>query len=201
MNIHIFKAKGISLLPFLILISFLLFSFTTEVSAQSRKVKKVVSKKKKVVVKKIVSQDLKNLPKITQIDIAELKNLLKPNGKPILLNFWATWCEPCVKEFPDLIKIDEMYRGKIDFYTISMDDLSEIDQDVPKFLGKMNAKMPSFLLKTQDESSAVSLVSKNWHGGLPFTVLLDENGVEFFSKNGIVKLNVLQNKIDNLLRK
>lgn len=201
MNILIFKAKGISLLPFLILISFLLFSFTTEVSAQNRKVKKVVSKKKKVVVKKVVSQDLKNLPKITQIDIAELKNLLKPNGKPILLNFWATWCEPCVREFPDLIKIDEMYRGKIDFFTISMDELSEIDQDVPRFLGKMNAKMPSFLLKTQDESSAVSLVSKNWHGGLPFTVLLDENGVEFFSKNGIVKLNVLQNKIDSLLRK
>ncbi len=201
MNVFIFKAKGISLLPFLILITFCLFLFTTEVSAQSRKTKTVVSKKKKVVVKKAVFKDLKNLPKINQIDIDALKNLIKPSGKPILLNFWATWCEPCVKEFPDLIKIDEMYRGQIDFYTISMDELSEIDQDVPRFLGKMNAKMPSFLLKTQDESSAVSMVSKNWRGSLPFTVLFDEKGVEYFSKNGLVKFNVLQNKIDNLLRK
>src|SRR5215203_2074485 len=44
-------------------------------------------------------------PKVTQIDEQGLKDLLKPKGKPLLINFWATWCDPCREEFPDLVKI------------------------------------------------------------------------------------------------
>jgi thiol-disulfide isomerase/thioredoxin len=188
------KVKEISLLPFIFLFSLLLCPFATENFAQTRKSKRVIVKKTKALTPQ-------KLPIVTRIDSAELSKLIKPNGKPLLLNFWATWCEPCVKEFPDLVKIDEMFRGKIDFYTISMDELSEIDQDVPKFLAKVKAKMPAFLLKTEDESSAISSVSKKWRGGLPFTVLFDENGVEIFSTNGIIKPLVLKTKIESLLVK
>jgi thiol-disulfide isomerase/thioredoxin len=190
------KAKGIFFLPFLFSILLILQPFCVESAAQTRKIKKVtkVSKTKKPIV-------TVSLPTVTKIDLAKLETLLKPNGKPILLNFWATWCEPCVEEFPDLVKIDELYRGKIDFYTISMDELSEINSDVPKFLGKMNAKMPAYLLSTPDESEAVSRVSKNWQGGLPFTVLFDANGIEVYSRSGIIKIPVLRAKIEKVLGK
>src|SRR5258706_7257651 len=89
-------------------------------------------------------------PKVVQIDIDGLKKLLKPNGKPLLINFWATWCDPCRDEFPDLVKIDAAYRGKIDFITISLDDLADIDTFVPKFLTEMKTGMPAFLLYTPD---------------------------------------------------
>jgi len=59
------------------------------------------------------------LPTVKQINEIALKNLLKPNGKPLLVNFWATWCDPCREEFPDLVKIDEDYKGKIDFKLIA----------------------------------------------------------------------------------
>src|SRR5215213_5623023 len=75
-----------------------------------------------------------NLPKVTQIDETGLKTALKPNGKPLLVNFWATWCDPCREEFPELVRIDAEYKDKIDFITISFDYLSEIRRDVPKFL-------------------------------------------------------------------
>src|SRR4051812_9449278 len=65
--------------------------------------------------------------KVTQIDILALKRLLHPNGKPRLINFWATWCDPCREEYPDLVKLDQEYRGKIDFLTVSLDDLSDKD--------------------------------------------------------------------------
>ena len=68
------------------------------------------------------------MAKVTQIDIEGLKKLVKPNGKPLIINFWATWCDPCREEFPDLVKIDAAYKGKVDLITISLDDLAEINR-------------------------------------------------------------------------
>ena len=80
------------------------------------------------------------LPTVTKIDIDGLRKLIKPNGKPLLINFWATWCDPCREEFPDLVKLDATYKGKIDFITVSLDELSDIKTYVPQFLAGMNAE-------------------------------------------------------------
>ncbi|MBC7899839.1 MAG: TlpA family protein disulfide reductase [Saprospiraceae bacterium] len=126
-------------------------------------------------------------PKITQIDEIALKKLLAPSGKPLLINFWATWCDPCREEFPDLVKIDAEYKGRINFITISLDDLAEINRDVPKFLGGMKAEMPAYLLKTADENAAIASVAKDWTGGLPFTVLFSPKGeIAYFRQGKIV---------------
>lgn len=140
------------------------------------------------------------LPKVTQIDEVKLKKLIKPNGKPLLINFWATWCDPCREEFPDLVKINSDYKGKIDFITISLDDLAEINRDVPKFLGDMKADMPSYLLKAANEELAISEVSKEWQGGLPLTVLFNEKGETAYYRQGKVKLDDLRAAIDKNLK-
>src|SRR5215204_3854701 len=49
-------------------------------------------------------------PRVTQIDEHGLKDILKPNGRPLLINFWATWCGPCREEFPDLVKIGKDHK-------------------------------------------------------------------------------------------
>src|SRR5918993_1086416 len=110
-------------------------------------------------------------PKVTQIDEQGLRDLLKPNGRPLLINFWATWCEPCREEFPDLAKIGTDYKGKIDLITVSLDEVSEINGEVPKFLAQMKSESPAYLLKTPDEDAAIAMVSKDWKGALPFTIL------------------------------
>lgn len=124
--------------------------------------------------------------KITQIDIVALKRLVRPSGKPLLVNFWATWCDPCREEFPELVKIDNEYKGKIDFVTVSLDDLTDINTAVPKFLGEMKADMPTYLLKTDDESAAISSIAKDWSGGLPFTILYNEKGEIAYFRQGKV---------------
>lgn len=140
-----------------------------------------------------------NLPKVTQIDEVALKNLLKPNGKPILVNFWATWCVPCREEFPDLVKINADYKGKIDFITVSLDDLEELNRDVPKFLGEMKAEMPAYLLKATNDDNAISSVSKDWAGGLPFTMLINAKGETVYFIQAKVKPEILRGEIDKIL--
>ena len=145
------------------------------------------------------TKTVSDLPKVTQIDESGLKDLLKPNGKPLLINFWATWCEPCREEFPDLVKIGTDYKGKIDLITVSLDELSEINGEVPKFLQQMKSESPGYLLTTPDEGAAIALVSKDWQGGLPFTILFNAQGETIYSKQGTFQADVLVAEIEKNL--
>jgi thiol-disulfide isomerase/thioredoxin len=145
------------------------------------------------------TETVSNLPKVTQIDATGLKNLLKPNGRPLLINFWATWCAPCREEFPDLVKIGTDYKGKIDLIAVSLDELSEINGEVPKFLAQMKSESPAYLLKTPDENAAIELVSKDWQGALPFTILFNAQGETVYTKQGKFKTDVLAAEIEKIL--
>jgi len=174
--------------------------FSVELHAQKRR--RAASRTAKKKVTPTPAPINPNLPKVTQIDTPALKNLLKregENSKPLLINFWATWCDPCREEFPDLVKIDEDYKGKIEFITISLDYLSEINRDVPKFLAEMKAEMPAYLLKTANEGEAIALVSKTWEGGLPFTILFDASGKEIYLRQGKIKPETVRAEIDKTL--
>ena len=94
--------------------------------------------------------ELKSGPLTRVINAEEMQSLLKRDGtRPLLVNFWATWCDPCREEFPDLVKIDHDYRPKgLDFIAISLDDLVDLKTEVPKFLREMKARMPVYLLSS-----------------------------------------------------
>ncbi len=139
------------------------------------------------------------LPIVKQIGDAELKGLVRPNGRPLLINFWATWCVPCREEFPDLVLLDKEFRGKIDFITISLDDLAEIDRDVPKFLAAARASMPAYLLKTADENAAIAVVTDQWKGGLPFSILYEPGGGTAYFRQGKINIATVRQKINGLL--
>ena len=138
-------------------------------------------------------------PRVSQIDDAKLKQLLKPNRKPLLVNFWATWCGPCREEFPDLVKIDNEYRGRIDFITISLDFPEETDAAVPQFLNEMKAEMPTYLLVSADENAVISSIAKDWTGALPSTILYNEKGEIAYLRQGKVNPATLKGEIERTL--
>ena len=140
------------------------------------------------------------LPKVTKIDQTRYAELIKPATKPLLINFWATWCVPCREEFPDLVKINDEYKGKIDFITISLDFEEELNTGVPQFLKEMKADMPTYLLITPDESAAIAMISKDWGGGMPLTVLFAPSGERVFFHQGVVKPAELKAEIDKLTK-
>jgi thiol-disulfide isomerase/thioredoxin len=143
-------------------------------------------------------------PVVSAIDTEALKQILTDRReRPLLVNFWATWCDPCRDEFPDLVKIDNEYRAQqsLDFVTISLDDFSDIKTEVPKFLGSMKATMPAYLLNVPDPEPAISLVDPKWSGSLPATFLFNSNGEVVYKHLGRVDPNELRAAIDKLVKK
>jgi thiol-disulfide isomerase/thioredoxin len=116
------------------------------------------------------------------------------------VNFWATWCDPCRDEFPELVRIANEYKAKLDFVTISMDDAEEINRGVPKFLRLMRAtQFANYLLLTEDEDSVIRSISKDWSGGLPFTILYAPEGEAAYTRQGKIRPAVLRAEIEKVL--
>ncbi len=71
------------------------------------------------------------------INVSELSQIVKQSiGKPVLINIWATWCEPCREEFPDLVDLSKKYNKNIRFIGISADEVDDLDSKVSRFLKK-----------------------------------------------------------------
>ena len=140
---------------------------------------------------------------VAPIDTEALKNLLTQQRQlPLLVNFWATFCDPCRDEFPDLVKIDKDFRPhSLEFVTVSLDDMSDINTTVPEFLGLMKATMPAYLLNVSDPEPAINLIDKSWQGDLPATFLYNEKGEVVYKKIGRVKVEELRSEIEKLVKK
>lgn len=140
---------------------------------------------------------------VSAIDTEALKTLLtQQRERPLLVNFWATFCDPCRDEFPDLVKIDQDFRPQsLDFVTVSLDDISDINTTVPEFLGSMKATMPAYLLNVSDPEPAINLVDTAWRGDLPATYLYNEKGEIVFKHIGRVKPAELRSAIEKLVKK
>jgi thiol-disulfide isomerase/thioredoxin len=142
---------------------------------------------------------------VSAIDADGLAAVIKRNAtnkKPLLVNFWATWCDPCREEFPDLVKIDKQYRPQgLDFTAVSLDDLTEIKTSVPKFLSEMHVTVPTYLLNVSDPELAINRVDPQWSGALPATFLYDAQGNLVYKRLGRINVAELTAAIEKLVSK
>jgi thiol-disulfide isomerase/thioredoxin len=143
----------------------------------------------------------KPTPAVVAVDAAGLQALLKRNdAKPLLVNYWATWCDPCRDEFPDLVKIDAQFRPKgLDFIAVTLDDLADIKTGVPKFLREMHAQMPVYLLNLSDPEPAINMVDPKWGGALPATFLYNAKGEVVYKSLGRIKVDELRAAIEKVM--
>jgi thiol-disulfide isomerase/thioredoxin len=141
---------------------------------------------------------VKSVASTRAVNAEEMQALLKRDGtRPLLVNFWATWCDPCREEFPDLVKIDKQYRPKsIDFIAISLDDLADLKIAVPKFLREMRATMPNYILSVSDPEPAIKSIDPAWDGALPATFLYDSKGEVVYKHFGRVNAVELRAAIE-----
>jgi thiol-disulfide isomerase/thioredoxin len=139
---------------------------------------------------------------IRDVDLDGLKKIIQREPKdtrPLLMNFWATWCDGCREEFPDLVKIDGDFRDKgLNFVSVSVDDIEDKPKAV-EFLTQMKATMPVVLLNVADKEPAIHAVDPTWDGALPATFLFDRDGKVIFKYFGKVKPPELRAAIDKAI--
>ncbi|MCA1630345.1 MAG: TlpA family protein disulfide reductase [Acidobacteria bacterium] len=146
-----------------------------------------------------------SLPAVAEIDLEGLKKVLArgddpAKARPLLVNFWATWCDPCREEFPDLVKVNNDYKDRgLDIVVISGDEVSEIKTGVPKFLSRMKATMPAYLLNVPDMEVVINTVDTTWGGDMPATFLFDRAGRIVFKHFGRVDPKELRAELDKVL--
>jgi peroxiredoxin len=130
---------------------------------------------------------------VEMVDEAGIKDLLKNNSDKLrLINVWATWCGPCVTEFPDFISINRMYRGRdFEFISISADDPSQ-KQKVLKFLKSKQSSVKNYLFSVDDKYKLIEAIDPNWQGALPYTILVEPGGKIVYGKQG--RINVAEMK-------
>ena len=98
-------------------------------------------------------------------------NLKELENKVVFISFWATWCAPCIVEFPELIKLGQKHPEELEILTVSVDQNTK---DIKKFLSQNKISLPEIIVMIHDPSQNIT---KNTYGvqKFPESYLLDKN--------------------------
>lgn len=104
-----------------------------------------------------------------------LEQLMKDQSSTIqVINFWATWCGPCVKELPLFEQLNEKKGKELNITLVSMDlDLDPDPQKVVKFIERKKLKTPVLMLDEKDPNVYIDKIEKQWSGALPATLVIN----------------------------
>ena len=128
-----------------------------------------------------------------------VESLLKNNSDTTyVINFWASWCKPCVKELPAFEKLNSKYENKnIKVILISLNFKSELETKLIPFVNEKNLKSKVVLLDEPDYNSWINKVNENWGGAIPATLIINnkKNIKQFYEKE--FTFEELENKLNN----
>jgi thiol-disulfide isomerase/thioredoxin len=118
------------------------------------------------------------------VDFSAIKPLLeKNNDTTYLINFWATWCAPCVKELPYFEKIaEELSDKKFKVILVNLDFPSHYETRLLPFVEEKGIKSTIIVLDDPDANRWINEVDSRWTGAIPATVIYNKNKRKFFEK-------------------
>ena len=102
------------------------------------------------------------------------KRLARPTDTTYVVNFWATWCGPCVKELPNFEQLRAANVGnKVKVLLVSLDYASQLEKKVKPFVKQRGLKSEVLLLNEPDPNDWIDKVDAKWSGALPFTLIFN----------------------------
>ncbi len=136
---------------------------------------------------------------IPMYDFESFKPLLSINdGKTRVINFWATWCKPCVAELPYFELINSRYPdNEVEVILVSLDLPKQVETKLIPFLRKQKIESKVILLDDPDANSWIPKVNKNWSGSIPATIIYKGNTVNFYERS--FTYNELEKELKKIL--
>lgn len=118
-------------------------------------------------------------------DYNGLKPLLYTNDDTIyVVNFWATWCAPCVKELPYFEALNKNYKASnVEVLLVSLDFPRQYETRLKPFLKEQNIQSKVVCLDDVDQNTWVADIDSSWSGALPATLIYRGNTRKFFEKS------------------
>jgi thiol-disulfide isomerase/thioredoxin len=127
---------------------------------------------------------------LEKVDAAGLAALVKnaDGGRTRLINFWASWCAPCVAEFPALQETWRMYRKRpFELVTVAINFPDE-EAGVRRFLDEQHATTKNLLFGTTDPYELMKVVDPDWNGSVPFSMIVAPGGKVLYKGNGTLDM-------------
>ncbi len=125
-----------------------------------------------------------SLEKLSPAGLADL--LKNDSDKLLLVNFWATWCGPCIIEYPEFVTMQRMYGARdFQFVSVSMDAPDQLEKAL-KFLKSKASALPNYLMDTEDKYEVIKVVGSDWDGSLPITLLIEPEGKVAYRAPGTI---------------
>ena len=124
----------------------------------------------------------KNSPNIDIITFDELyKTIDLTSDNTYVINFWATWCRPCVKELPYFEFVNSQYSDKnVKVLLVSLDFPSQIESKIKPYIFSKKIRSKVLLLNDPDLKSWIPKVSDKWVGGIPATLIVNRSNYNFY---------------------
>ena len=105
------------------------------------------------------------------------------DDKIYVINFWATWCAPCVKELPHFEELKKNYNnGNVEVILVSLDFPNQYDKKLKPFIKKYDLKSKILVLDDVDQNTWIPKINENWDGAIPVTIIYNKDKREFYDK-------------------
>lgn len=139
--------------------------------------------------------------KVEYIKIPDLEKILSSkDNKLFVLNFWATWCGPCVSEMPGFEKVSKDYNhDKVRFILVSLDFPSQIQEQLIPFLKKNNITIEVAVMTDLDYNKWIDKVDTRWQGDIPATLFFNNQRKTRYFHSGELAEADLRKYIDSFL--
>lgn len=120
----------------------------------------------------------------TEVDYNGLEKVLnRTDNKTYVVNFWATWCAPCVKELPYFERINKQYKDKnVEVVLVSLDFPKHFDTKLKNFINEKQLQSELYALNDMDSNYWIPKVNKDWSGAIPATLIYNSKKREFFEQ-------------------
>jgi thiol-disulfide isomerase/thioredoxin len=137
---------------------------------------------------------------LVPVDESAFQKLVSDHkGKVVLYDFWATWCDSCRAELPQLVRLEAKLRGQgFELVTISADE-PEAAANAEKVLKQFTVQGTAYLKQASDDEHFIDSIDKRWSGALPAMFLYDKRGRQIQSFIGETDIAVIEAAIHKLL--